>query len=125
MGFKEIYKAPFFADPYGMYIFGTDDPKDKSVVTALDITEWSERGEKMMKDLARLLNGEKVDTIFEPVSCEHDIITLSIGTQIRVRGWGFMSSRHNLDNEEMCKIQDNFAKWVAYKMMENDKININ
>ena len=113
--YDEIYESPFEAD--GAYIFATGN---NTRVKALDTLDFSEASLQRMQALAKILNGEKADILFEPVKSENDIITLACGSKIRVRGWGYMKGVYKLDQEAMRRLQDDFAAMVVRKMKTND-----
>jgi len=116
--FKDIYKPPYIAD--GVYLFATGD---NHRVKAVDILYFTELGESLIKGLEIVLNGGRTDILFEPIKYDKGIIKLANGTDIRIRGWGYMKSKLNLSSQTMCDIQDNFAEWIFKKMVNNDILN--
>lgn len=124
MDFKDIFKAPYSTDDYGLYVF------DKEDNICLDY--YSDRidyNPDITKQLCSLLNGES-DTfehkIKEYVKNANDcFIILENSDVITVRGWGYLTGVLKLSNKDAAKIQDDFLDWVINKIKENQNENKN
>lgn len=124
MDFKDIFKAPFSTDDYGLYVF------DKDSNICLDY--YSSRidyNPDTTKHLCALLNGES-DTfehkIKEYVKNATDcFIMLENSDVIAVRGWGYLTGVLTLSNIDASKIQDDILDWVINKIKEGQNENKN
>lgn len=122
MNFKDIFKAPFATDDYGLYVF------DKEFNICLDY--YSSRidyNPDITKQLCALLNGES-DTfehkIKEYVKNATDcFVMLENGDTITVRSWGYLTGVLKLSDKDAAKIQDDFLDWVVNKIKENQNEN--
>lgn len=120
MDFKDIFKAPYHCDDYGIYMFAQDD------VIALDY--YSDRTSydgDILKQLCALLNGES-DTfehkIKEYVKNATDcFIMLENSDVITVRSWGYLTGVKHLSNKDAAKVQDDFLDFVVNRIKESQK----
>lgn len=124
MDFKEIFKAPYSTDDYGVYMFAQDD--------IIALTYYSNRTSydgDILKQLCAFLNEES--DIFEhkikeyaqtPDDC---FIMFENGDIIAVRSWGYLTGVLKLSNKDAAKIQDDFLDWVVNKIKESQNENKN
>jgi hypothetical protein len=125
MNFKELYKFPLEVDEYAPFIVWTEEGE-----RAFDFsTEWLhddifEISKESKKAIVELLNG-KEGTIEGDLKFSHDggevFVEVADGVKQKllvIRGWGYLTSPNckNLSNEEACKVQDEFAEFIVFKL---------
>ena len=120
MDFKDIFKAPFSTDDYGLYIY------DKDSNICLDY--YSNRidyNPDITKQLCALLNEESKafeHKIKEVIKNANDcFIMLENGDTITVRGWGYLTGVKHLSNKDAATVQDSFLDWVVNKIKDAQK----
>jgi len=119
MDFKEVYRIDqkFHCDPYGIYMFS--GPEEDCSVTAFDTTDCSGL---ILTHLCSFLNGDIPLFLPEIKKVEDGTIFLENGEEIRVRGFGYLTSVKHLTDEEASKMQDEFLDWVVSKIDRSNEL---
>lgn len=125
--FHEIYKTDqkFHCDPYGIWMFS--GPEGDCSLTALDNPE--DFNGDVLISLCNFLNGDIPCFQPEVEKVEHEYIYLKACAEhqqvvFRVRGTGYIASRMKkwgLQIEDINRIQDEFAQWIADKIKKSQK----
>lgn len=109
--FYDVYKRPFITDGYFIYAQNDYD------IMALDCPD--EMNEDLIREICAVINGGTGHHIGVK-SVKNEIITLDNGNELRVRGWGYLTS-HNIPSRVAAQMQDDFAKWVAEQLINDSK----
>lgn len=124
MDFKDMFKAPFSTDDYGIYMFDADD----NICLEYNSDNYC-HDDYVLKQLCALLNGESNTfdyKIKEVVKNANDcFIMLENSDVITVRSWGYLTGIKHLSNKEAAAIQDSFLDWVVNKIKEAQNENKN
>ena len=113
MIFKDILKAPFHTDPYGIYIFSGND--DSLPVLTCDM----DNKDTFVNAICDILNGKFVDMY---IYCDYwngsvDVNGGEFGLDVRL--FGYLTKCLGLNDETACLVQEDFGMWVV------DMINLN
>ena len=113
MTFKDIFKAPFHTDPYGIYIFSGND--DSLPVLTCDM----DNKDTFVNAICDILNGKFVDM---DIYCDYwngsvDVNGGEFGLDVRL--FGYLTKCLGLSDETACLVQEDFGMWVV------DMINLN
>jgi hypothetical protein len=123
MNFKEIFKAPFSTDDYGLYVF------DKDSNICLDYSNKIDYNPNITKQLCALLNGESVTFEYKLKAYVKNatdcFIMFENGDVITIRGWGYLTGVKRLSNKDATAVQDSFFDYIINKIKENQNENKN
>ena len=116
MIFKDIFKAPFHTDPYGIYIFSGND--DSLPVLTCDM----DNKDTFVNAICDILNGKFVDMY---IYCDYfngsvDVNGGEFGLDVRL--FGYLTKCLGLSDETACFVQDDFGMWVA-EMINLNNVN--
>lgn len=106
----EIFKGPYTTD--GQYIYTADN---QMCLMAGDCDNFPD---EMLNRICEILNGTNPSKGNPKVGCDGPHIYLNGDLILVVRGWGYLtgSGGLHLSEEEACKIQDDFARYVVSKL---------
>lgn len=116
MTFKDIFKAPFHTDPYGIYIFSGND--DSLPVLTCDM----DNKDTFVNAICDILNGKFVDRY---LYCDYwngsvDVNGGEFGLDVRL--FGYLTKCLGLSDETAFLVQDDFGMWVA-EMINLNNVN--
>lgn len=118
MTFKDIFKAPFHTDPYGIYIFSGND--DSLPVLTCDM----DNKDTFVNAICDILNGKFVDM---EIYCDYvhtdKCIDVNGGEfQLYIRLFGYLSKCLGLSDEDTSCVHDDFGMWVV-EMINLNNVN--
>lgn len=107
MTFKDIFKAPFHTDPYGIYIFSGND--DSLPVLTCDM----DNKDTFVNAICDILNGKFVDMY---IYCDYwngsvDVNGGEFGLDVRL--FGYLTKCLGLSDETAYLVQDDFGMWIV------------
>lgn len=121
MDFKDIFKAPYNTDEYGIYMFDADEN------ICLEYNPATTYDETTLHQVAKILNGEdewfphdinKATVTKNATDC---FVMFENGDVLTVRSWGYLTGVKHLSNKDAAAVQDNFLDWVVNKIKETQK----
>ena len=107
MTFKDIFKAPFHTDPYGIYIFSGNDDSLPVLTCNLD------NKDVFVNEICDILNGKFVDREIYCNYCNGSVDVNGGEFELDVRLFGYLTKCLGLSDETACLVQDDFGMWVV------------
>lgn len=114
MTFEDIYKAPFRSE-YG-YIWSSDN-----VMALMAINYEDGKTDSMLSRLVSILNGESKPNKTNAISYDAPEIVINGVPTLVIRGWGFLTGNLGLSEENACRIQDDFGKWIVEQLVSTEE----